>query len=119
MIAVRRRGVAAPALQTVLARQASDLLVIDESSLAAAARRARCQEPSWLENIELRTEKATKRENDRQRIFSRVMALCRRLNWSRVSARTPLTLYARLASRGREKRFLPRSRHKRRTNGHW
>jgi DNA-binding IclR family transcriptional regulator len=37
-----------------------------------------CQEPSWLENIELRTEKAIKRENDRQRIFSRLMALPRR-----------------------------------------
>jgi hypothetical protein len=34
-----------------------------------------CQEPSWLENIELLTEKAIKRKNDRQRIFSRLMTL--------------------------------------------
>jgi hypothetical protein len=50
----------------------------------------RCQEPSWLENIELGAKKAIKRENIDPKIFSRLMALLRRLRSSQAVSHTHL-----------------------------
>ena len=49
-----------------------------------------CREPSWLENIELGPSKVIKRENIDPKIFSRLMALLRRLRSSQAVSHTHL-----------------------------